>query len=212
MARDVNTGANDRLARGSLPFSSLANFTFAFWMWLDAGTSVEDRPLRYGEGASSVCCGYQSGGTTMGWVDEGIAWRGNFATTNTGQWHFILAYRSASGNVFFEQNGAAVANFGIAPNTPVNNVRWGGTEGSESIDGAIGPLAIWDVALGAGERAALAKGASPLMVRPSGLKTYVPVWGGTTTEGDLAVGSIAWSVTGTMARRDHPGCMPPVLF
>jgi hypothetical protein len=74
--------------------------------------------------------------------------------------------------------------------------------------GRIAEAAIWDVALSDVEVALLAKGYSPLFVRPASLTLYAPLLGNYSPEIDL-IGARSLTVTGA-TKADHPRVfMPP---
>lgn len=210
MSRDFPGGSSDRYYK-ALPFTSMADFTFAFWINLDAAQAIEARPFRFGTSASAISIGFRTASsTTIQWVDEGIAWRGSGSSLSTATWHLVLFYRAASGNVFMEVDGTAVENFGATPNTPTGNVMFGAPEDNpNSLNGKMGEVGVWNVALSAEERAALAKGVSPRQIRPGSLKAYAPAWGGGTNEIDMAVGGV-WTAVGTIPTYNHPPVGPPV--
>lgn len=74
-------------------------------------------------------------------------------------------------------------------------------------NGEIAEAAVWDVALDAGEMAALAKGVSPLLVRPTSLIYYWPIVGKYSPEIDL-ISAGDMTVTGTAAAA-HPRVFLP---
>jgi hypothetical protein len=210
MARDY-AGGSEKHSRGDIPFTTISDLTFSMWLNCDASADAEDRFFRFGDGANSVTLGMRFGGTTWGWVDEGVAWRNDaISDLGTGAWRHLLLYRAGSGDVFVEVDGAAVTNFGISPNAVSTDMHVGGVE-VNGADWKMAHVATWDAALGEGERLALSKGCSPLMVRPGNLKTYVPLWGVGTDEGDLAVG-VLWTAVGTPGAADGPVAAAPILF
>jgi len=74
---------------------------------------------------------------------------------------------------------------------------------TSSYTGRLAEVAIWNVALSAGEMAGLAKGASPLMFRRSNLKMYLPLFGVASPEPDLSGNGASGTVVGTVAAADH---------
>ena len=70
-------------------------------------------------------------------------------------------------------------------------------------NGYIAHPAIWSVALSADEMAALAKGASPLSIRPASLVFYSPYLGRDSPEIDI-VGGRTLTVTGTSSSTEEP--------
>lgn len=78
----------------------------------------------------------------------------------------------------------------------------------ERHDGRIADFAIWSVALTAGEFAALAKGVSPLRVRPASLVAYWPLFGVGSAEPD-AIGQSGNLVLNGTTRADHAPVRSP---
>ena len=71
--------------------------------------------------------------------------------------------------------------------------------------GMLAEWALWNVALGADDRAALAAGYSPLLVRRNALVRYRPM----VRPGLVDVVGPAWSLTGTVAADVHPRIIYP---
>ena len=77
-----------------------------------------------------------------------------------------------------------------------------GTSVFTPMNGAIAEVGVWDVALTTSEITSLAKGASPLLVRPANLVSYIPL-SGRGTERDW-VSASAVTLVGAMAQAAHP--------
>ena len=206
MSADFGQGANWWYERAGLPFTSLANFTIAFWIMVDTTNLAGRRAFRFGNGANSISLGFQNDGTTLQWVDEGIAWRGSGSALGTGAWKHVLVTRAASGNVFLYVNGTNVENFAVSPNAfnSAHSLWFGGPgDAANSVDAKLAELAIWDAALPLAARAALAKGICPLNFSRGNLRRYVPLFGALASEPDLAVGG-TWTKTGSASAGPHP--------
>lgn len=78
-----------------------------------------------------------------------------------------------------------------------------------SPDANIGEAAIWNVALTDADVAALAKGVSPLLVRPSALVAYFPLVGNNSPENNLKSNSATMSITGALTKTAHPRILMP---
>lgn len=70
-------------------------------------------------------------------------------------------------------------------------------------DGDIAEAAIWNVALSDAEIAMLAKGLSPLRVRPASLVSYVPMNGAASPVIDIVAGA-GWAPSGITAASSNP--------
>ena len=79
---------------------------------------------------------------------------------------------------------------------------------SQPFDGAIGEVAIWAAALTVPEIVALAKGFSPLMIRPDSLLSYWPVLGNDSPEPDY-ISSLGAGAVGTVPKSEHPEVYRP---
>jgi hypothetical protein len=80
--------------------------------------------------------------------------------------------------------------------------------GAAPINGRIAEAAFWDIDLTDAEILALARGVSPLLVRPANLAGYWPLVG-RGAEVDL-IGNLALTITGTMAQAAHVPLWDPV--
>lgn len=120
--------------------------------------------------------------------------------------HHLGVWRSSTNRqVYFNGAGATVSTGSINP-TGLNSTTIGArTDASEpGTTMRIAEAAIWDIALAAEDIAALAKGFSPLMVRPDHLVEYMPLVRGNWSK------SGTFSVTGTPGVLDHPRIINPL--
>lgn len=112
--------------------------------------------------------------------------------------------------------GGGAVTFGAATwtnGTPTTSEDGIGSEGIGSdtqnqFDGRIGEVGIWNGDIGAAGFAALAKGFSPLLVRPELLVAYFPLLGNDSPERDRISG-LSGTITGTVAKADHPRVYMP---
>lgn len=133
----------------------------------------------------------------------------------TGAWQYISA--SYRGNTDFSiyRNGvdggagtASGSGSGLGYNTGAGG-RSGSYGGSSFLNGRIAEVAVWNVSLSTAEHLALAKGASPFLVRPGSLIQYFPFWFSNSI--DLSPQHInATSMAGTAANHAPVGCPYPV--
>ena len=150
-------------------------------------------------------------------VDGGAGVYDNAASTTTvtaNTWTHAVGVKNGTGagaiSVYVNgtQEGAATSNVTLASNT--NDLLLGYRDvsaASEIWSGDLAEFAVWNVALTAAECAALAKGVSPLLIRPQSLQYYAPLWGRASAEHDLRNGN-GGTVTGTSAS-DHPPMLRP---
>lgn len=126
-----------------------------------------------------------------------------------GVWSSLLGVKEATVMRMYADGvvGADVANSrshstgGLNTYLGVSNVAADGDQKQAEV-------AIWDVALTAGEAVALAKGFSPLLIRPQSLKAYFPLYGNVTPE-VCAKSGIATAHNATPAKVAHPRIIMP---
>lgn len=179
-------------------------FTCGIWAKLDSNSGV-----------SQVFFAKWNGST--GWImfmlASGVV-RAQINTTNVddagaapiGSWVHFMLRRDAS-TLKLYRNGVEVGSNG-SPASMSNTTHpfyWGHrTSGTTSAArGQFAEFAAWSAILTPAEIAAVAAGASPMLVRPASL-VYIPGWGvGAGTEPDLAGGAFTLGEVGTVAVADH---------
>lgn len=141
-----------------------------------------------------------------GWY--GAAATGTYTLTEDAWNHLAVTWTSAP-LITLYVNGASVATsatggFDSAGITRALGARANGTTSSE---GSVAEYGVWAAALDAAEVAALAKGASPALVRPAALEDYLLLAGRASPEPNVW-GGTAGTLTGT-AYADHPRIYRP---
>ena len=136
-------------------------------------------------------------------------------TITDGVWHSVALRRTAGNQleawVDGAIDGAIASTHGFQSVGNVSGSRYViGLRGTvaNSFGGAIAEVSVWKTDLTDGEMVALAKGASPLMVRPGDLYHYHPVWGGS-PEIDLVPAKINLNVSGSPTVANHAPVTPP---
>lgn len=127
----------------------------------------------------------------------------------TGVWQHLGLVKNGTGAGALKgyQDGTEVGS--VTSNRTIANqsatLRFGGRSADNifMFDGKIAEVAIWDAALSAAELAALAKGVSPLLIRPANLKGYWPLWGVGSPEADLSGNKNNATITGTVNAANH---------
>lgn len=79
------------------------------------------------------------------------------------------------------------------------------------VDGRIAEVAAWTGDIGASGFASLAKGFSPLLVRPDLLALYLPLFGTASPELER-MNRVVGTIVGTVAKADHPPIRYPAAF
>jgi hypothetical protein len=135
---------------------------------------------------------------------DGVSGTGGTA----GSWmHCAAVFTSGTSRTAYMNGVGGTANTtSIVPISPTGHIDVGCLSTPtvfSPLNGSLAEVCIWDVALSAADVLMLAKGVSPLRVRPNNLVRYWPLFGRTTTEPDL-IAAAALTQTGTMAQADHP--------
>lgn len=215
VARDC-TGSDDYLSNGAAVATAVP-ITMACWFNSDSATAAQ---VLMCLGASDNRFTLAAMGSVAGdpvrvtSVTGGTAVTADTTTGYTaGTWHHGCAvFASTTSRTAYIDGGSSASNTDL--NVPllvdkthlgVNNLITGDT------DGRIAEAAIWDVALTAAEVATLAKGYSPLFVRPSSLLAYWPLIGNQSPEIDW-VGGFDLTITGTVDKAAHPRIIYPRTF
>ena len=101
------------------------------------------------------------------------------ATLTTGAWHHGGAVFNGVSSRDVYLNGTKTSNTTTVTSTIGSTNRTYVAcliPGNSNFSGLIAEAAIWNVALSADEMSALAKGCSPLRIRPASLVYYLPLW------------------------------------
>lgn len=225
MSRDLPGVATNNIQIGDVSPIDITGtaLTIAFWIQVDtfpAASILVDK----GNGVSTSGKQYETylggGGTKLSFEcgDSGGVDTVNGATSlSAGVWHHCTAVKNGTGagamKVYLDgvQDGSATSNRSIQ-NT--GELLYFGRRNIDDwpFNGRIAEVAIWNVSLGAEEAAALAKGVSPLLVRPgSGLKAYWPLYGVAFGEPDLSGGASHAGQNGTIPKGEHSPSGPPIL-
>lgn len=131
----------------------------------------------------------------------------------TGTWyHCAGVFTSAtSRNVYLDAVAGTANTTNVTPtsldDTTIGASTFTGPSVGAYMDGQIAEAGIWNVALTAAEITSLAKGVSPLMIRPASLISYWPLIGKTSPEIDLR-SRFEMTVNGAVAA-DHPRVYMP---
>jgi len=132
---------------------------------------------------------------------------------STGTWeHIAGVFTSDTSRLVYLNGTAGTANTTSRAVTGIDRthigVRYGGGTLASYFNGLLAELGIWNVALDAVEIAMLAKGVSPLFVRPASLVSYVPIYGRNSPEIDFKnAGTL--SLSGTANQAAHPRIIMP---
>ena len=188
MARDFN-GTSHYLESSTMPVSAYP-FTLACWVNPDSQAGAQ---FLFGFGSSTLTNHYTYLGMRGDLVGDpfGIiiiagGSAGNAQTTTAyqnGQWqHICGVFTSATSRAIFRDGagkGTSSVNIPFSASLDLFSVarlsRGAASSGYSNCQ--VAECAVWDAALSDGEVALLAKGVSPITVRPTNIKTYHPVIG-----------------------------------
>lgn len=152
--------------------------------------------------------GFNGGGKISYWSNNNGAWQSSTGTVGNNAWTHIAVRISGTGAGAgtFYRDGAADGTFThSAPGASGQSKTIGATaDGSNPFDGSAAEIAVYSAALSADEVAALAKGFSPLLIRPASLVAYWPLVGRMSPEPDRGKNNLAGTLTGSPAQAEHP--------
>lgn len=102
--------------------------------------------------------------------------------------------------------GASYTHTGVSDNDFSDSIgaqinSTGGAVANTQVDGRIAEVAVWGGDIGAAGFDQLAKGVSPLQIRPDLLRFYLPLHGDSLTDIDTAQ---TYTITGTINKAAHP--------
>ena len=180
MAREFYS-SNESLRRDEAVVSS-PPFTFAGWVYLNSITA-------------GVICGVYYSASTGNWHSLRYAstpqtfraesrsvdtyYAQTTTTYGTGSWiHVAGVWASNSNRKIYSEGNLEDTNTTSCTPSNLNRTSLGihgDSSPSMDLDGRLAEVAIWDAALNDDEIAILAKGYSPLFIRPQNLKAYWPL-------------------------------------
>ena len=129
-----------------------------------------------------------------------------------GVWsHHAGVFASSTSRTAYLDGVAATTDTTASTPASIANTRlgvlWAATQYA---DGDLAEAAIWTAALDAAEIAALAKGVSPLLIRPQALVAYRPLLGQDSPEPDRWNSRSDLTLANTPAKATHPRLVSPV--
>ena len=220
-----DSGTDDYLSKSVAIFSG-HTYPLAFTAWVrpddrgqqyaiasDSGSGTS-KQITLGAGSSGKFQIRQKGGNAT----SGSAHYSNSNTT----WFHLTGLFIASNNIKLYVNGSldaenTTANNNIADFADSNQLYIGtgntgsGTDlASRTWEGGLAEVAAYTAELSAGEIAALAKGFSPLLVRPSALVGYWPLGGPYAPTTIDPVGSNTLTANGGASAESHPKIIYPM--
>lgn len=218
MARSNTGSTSNRAAVATVPITA-APGTMA--MWFKPANLTSFQQLLYVINTANTSyfgIGYD-GANTFGLGDNVAYCEASLASVNqvgvspTGGtanvWmHIAGVFNSGTSRTAYLNGAAGSVSTNSAVPTTMNRTDIGHFAATNPLNGSMAEIAIWTAALTAAEILSLAKGASPLSVRPEQLVRYWPVFGNG-AEADVTRNQI-WTITGTLAKdKDNPQVSRP---
>lgn len=211
MARTFVAASSHRLDRASSPVSGYP-LTMAAWVKpaTVAATQTAVSICLSGASANYHALAITSGAKILYEATQAGVSADSIGTTNitASAWHHLCAVGTSATNRATFRDGVADGTSvtsntpGAATTTNIANLVSVASHVS-FFNGDIAEVAIWNVALTQNEITMLAKGVSPLFIRPASLQVYVPVKGANSPEPDLKVAT-GMTLTGSPAQAAHP--------
>ena len=211
MARDFDDVTDQRATTANAAVSAYP-ITIAAWVYLSTAQAGELVYIVENPGASSyveLIIRDNGGGSWRIVAGANGAGTRAFSTTvlSTGQWyHACGTYTStATRSVYTDGGGSATNNTAAGAFAGVNNtgVACNTLDVGATFDGRMAEVAVWSVVLDADEITALAKGFSPLLIRPQSLAAYWPLFGNDSPELDRGKNKFDLTLTATPTKADH---------
>lgn len=182
------TRASSKYLRIASAAVTSAPLTMACWFYPVDFTNFQILMSINNSGASFNNFRFDYAGNTGGNPVAAVAWDGTGASGGTSTagaggvsaWHHAVAVyaSSTSRTAYFNGGNSGTDTNSRTPSglndTEIGSYRFGSGAPEAFFDGYMAEVAIWSAALDAAEVAALAKGFSPALIRPTSLVYYIP--------------------------------------
>lgn len=223
MARTWPNNAANRLKVGANPSvlnfpGTSATFTLSAWVKLNSNGAADQTFISKYDGTFGPLMRSLSGKVRMFWIDAGAGGHEAIGATtmSTGVWNHIAAVWTASGTgMLVYLNGAQDGQDTTSTMNTTADTANGWTfgargGGSNPLDGDMCEMAMFTGILTADQIAALAKGASPLLVAPSKIAGWWPTFASTDNQVDFSKNSNNLVLVGTLASANHAPVQPQI--
>lgn len=214
MARDF-VRASSQYLEVTTGIATATPLTIACWANLDDNTNSQDLVSVCRKTSTQQAFRLNAGGNAAGdpirAVTTNNATNGIAVTSvgySLGVWtHCAATFTSStSRKAYINGSGGTADTTSVTPSgidrTMIGAI-WSNSVIANATDGRLAEVGIWTVVLSDAEILALAKGANPATIRPDKLIGYWPVWGQSSPEPDLSVGSHNMAVTGATLDTSH---------
>lgn len=212
MARSFN-GTTDEINVSSTPVTAVP-LTIACWYNSDTQTANQTLVAVNDASANNQFALKLQGAAVGDPVRATTTVAGNSSNADTsvgytaGAWqHGCAVYASATSRAAYLNGGSKGTNAVSRIPTGITEIDIGQSGSTIFFSGLLAEVGIWDIDLTDDEVASLAKGFSPLFIRPANLIFYAPIIGKSSPELDL-VGGLSLTLSGT-AKAEHPLVINP---
>lgn len=217
MARLFNDASSEYLEYSSAVLTAVP-ITMAAWFRSDDAVATQSLVSISRNATTEERFQLRANGSPAGDPVQALATANNNATvgtasTSTGYsvntWHHAAGvFTSSTSRAAFIDGGSKGTNTtNVTPGT-LNTTSLGAyaipAGRSQYMSGRIAEAAIWNAALSDDEIAVLARGVSPLYVRPSALAAYWPLWGLHSPEINLTSANLSMTVSGPVYENHAP--------
>jgi hypothetical protein len=206
-------GTSDYLGASSVPDASIP-MTFGAWVRLADTSGTQTVFTTSSSSSNSIFERLQTNGTALrlrtnnGGSGRNVTSSGTLSATT---WHHACAVISAadSRTVYLDGGNAVTGTDTFAPSTDQMGIAASvrATSVTHYLAGRVGFAFFYGAALSASEVAALAQGASPMLVRSGALVGFWPIWGIESPETDY-IGTTQLVVSGSPTQADGPPTAP----
>lgn len=222
MARAFASASSQKVQLDLAPVSDVP-MTIACWA-RTASTATNQVIAAVGRRSTSSAARYQlyfrstghiaafcqnSGGTSTSTIEDSA---GSTYAANT-WYHCCAVFGSTTSRAIYRDGGnsstsTSSVTVGTVDTTTIG-ARYDGSVFGLYLNGQVAEFAVWSAALTTEEIASLAKGVSPLSIRPDSLATYTPLFGNNSPEEDW-FGSTGYTVS-SATKVAHPPISYPAM-
>lgn len=174
-------------------------------MWLDMSDTSGHLEAAYGDTTGSASGARRSKVTSGANALSSGVWQHVACRLRGATDMDILVNGTDKGGSYSGSGGTIAYDAGAASPVLIGQIA-----GTSFFDGKIAEVGFWRVSLSDAEITALAKGASPLLVRHGDLRGYWPIYGAATEEKDMTAHVVGMSLNGTAPAANHAPVGPPV--
>jgi hypothetical protein len=205
MARTFN-GSSQYASGASAPASNVP-LTISAWckhanasggvdIIVDIFLDGDDRQVLYINDQDIKAFTISSGGSAEATASAGAS--------TTDWFHACGVWTAINSRAAFLNGGSKGTDTTSLTTNTLTTVRAGASQGTTGFyEGTLAEIGVWNVALDDSEVASLAKGVSPLLIRPQSLVAYWPLFGNESPELDRGKNRIDFTLTAAPTKAEH---------